>query len=70
MAKRIKLTPTDEYIMLYVQDVSTNPTCYKNHVVDDPEAQARIVIDGLSDDEIKRFIRELKQEMRLLAKHS
>lgn len=70
MAKRIKLTPTDEYIMLYVQDVSTNPTCYKKHVVDDPEAQARIVIDGLSDDEIKRFIRELKQEMRLLAKHS
>ena len=70
MAKRIKLTPTDEYIMLYVQDVSTNPTCYKKHVVDDPEVWARIVIDGLSDDEIKRFIRELKQEMRLLAKHS
>jgi len=70
MPKRIKLTPADEYTPLFVQDVNANPTHYNKYVVNDPEAQARRVIDGLSDDEIKRFIRELKQEMRLLAKHS
>ena len=68
MPKRIKLTPADEYVALFLQDVQTNPTHYNKYVVNDPEAQARRVIDGLSDDEIKRFIRELKQEMRLLVR--
>ena len=59
----------ERYVRLYAQDVRAFSECYKERIVNDPEAAARQAIEGLSDDDVRQCIRDLKEEQRDLAKH-
>lgn len=59
---------TAEYVALYALDVREFPTCYKSHVVADPEAAARGIIDGLEAKDVAGWIRDLKAERRAVAR--
>jgi hypothetical protein len=58
----------DEWIALYAQDVRENPEAYKASVIADPEGNARVIVGGLSDREIRIFIHALKAERGAIAK--
>ena len=64
-----KKKPIEEWQDLYEAEVKANPEAYKAMVVADPRAWALTIIgDPEDEDLIRRMIRELKAEQRMLAK--
>lgn len=65
------LTPAQRaYVTLFEQDVRMHPTAYKEMVRADPAAYALQVIGGLDDDDVRQFTRDLRAEMRQVARHA
>ncbi len=68
--RSLRQSPRDTFIELYSADIRENPSTYKACVVASPEASAEAVIEGLTDDEIRRFTRELRQEIAAVRRAS
>jgi len=65
------LTPAQRaYVSLFEQDVGKHPEAYKETVRTDPAAYALQVIDGLDDEDVRQFTRDLRAEMRLASRHT
>ena len=57
----------NEYVRLYVADISAHPEVYKDHVVAAPEENALEVIDGLDLHDTREMLKALKEELRAIA---
>ena len=61
-------TAHTEYVRLYVSDVNAHPLTYKERVRHDPAGSAASLINGLTEAEVKQLTRDLRSEMRAVAR--
>lgn len=60
--------PRAEYVALFESDVAAHPSAYKECVRGAPKQIAEQRVAGLTDSEVKQMVRDLRAEMRLVAK--
>jgi hypothetical protein len=56
------------YVALFEQDVRSQPEAYKASVRADPAGYARQLVEGLDDADVRQFTRDLRSEMKKVAR--
>ena len=65
------LTPAQRaYVVLFEQDVNNHPDAYKAEVRANPGKAAIRTIDGLDDEDVRQFTRDLRDEIKLVERTS
>ena len=58
------MTPNQQYIKLYAEDIRAHSSHFKAGVSIDPEGYAALIIEGLPDSDVKRMLADLKAEIK------
>ena len=61
------MTPSQQYIKLYAEDIRAHASAFKDYLQVDPEGYAARIIEGLPDADVKRMLADLKAEIKAVS---
>ena len=61
------MTPKQQYIKLYAEDIRSHASAFKDYLQVDPEGYAARIIEGLPDAYVEIMLADLKAEIKAVS---